>query len=369
MPSTVAFPSFLSAVAAALLGLVLAASPASATSCGEPRLSATDKCSDWQCSRVVYPAAFTATAAAEGGGGDTVALGIPDEKADGTYFGHGICVRGLGEGSKCHVDDDCFVKKFVCRNTSTPINNGSDVEWALRCVKGDDDKIAWQGYLGVVIAVVGFGTNFVPAKQVRSGNGMLFQLAQCCGVIIVGICTALITKTYVFYPMSLIGGMLWCLGNCLCVPVIQLIGLGVGLSVWGTMNMLVGWASGRFGFMGVIAETAPTPWRSYCGVGVAIIAICAFATVRPSPPKKKDDEAEREALLNSAVSLETVNYGGGGGGGKQQYAHVYAADEAVRRGMDVDGAGGDQQQSSSMQRRILGLVLAVVAGIFFRPQL
>ena len=35
------------------------------------------------------------------------------------------------------------------------------------------------------------------------------------------------------------------LGNVCVVPIIKTIGLGLGICVWGTFNLLSGWASGR----------------------------------------------------------------------------------------------------------------------------
>jgi hypothetical protein len=35
-----------------------------------------------------------------------------------------------------------------------------------------------------------------------------------------------------FYPLAMLGGVLWCTGNILCVQIINRIGMGVGLLVW-----------------------------------------------------------------------------------------------------------------------------------------
>ena len=41
-------------------------------------------------------------------------------------------------------------------------------------------------------------------------------------------------------------GFLWATGNMCVVPVIKTIGLGLGLLIWGSFNLLSGWASGRY---------------------------------------------------------------------------------------------------------------------------
>jgi hypothetical protein len=48
-----------------------------------------------------------------------------------------------------------------------------------------------------------------------------------------------------FFPFAAVGGMLWALGNCLSVPIINSIGLSMGLLIWGAANMLMGWATGE----------------------------------------------------------------------------------------------------------------------------
>ena len=48
-------------------------------------------------------------------------------------------------------------------------------------------------------------------------------------------------------PMAMLGGALWATGSTLSVPVINLIGLSLGLLIWGSANMLMGWATGVFG--------------------------------------------------------------------------------------------------------------------------
>jgi hypothetical protein len=40
----------------------------------------------------------------------------------------------------------------------------------------------------------------------------------------------------------------------MCVPVIKLIGLSMGLLIWGSTNMLMGWASGQFGLFGLKSQ-------------------------------------------------------------------------------------------------------------------
>ena len=54
-------------------------------------------------------------------------------------------------------------------------------------------------------------------------------------------------------------GFLWATGNICVVPVIKTIGLGLGLLIWGSFNLLSGWASGRYTLLEVIYAFASLP--------------------------------------------------------------------------------------------------------------
>eukprot|EP00658_Telonema_sp_P-2_P043938 TRINITY_DN31809_c0_g1_i1.p1 TRINITY_DN31809_c0_g1~~TRINITY_DN31809_c0_g1_i1.p1 ORF type:complete len:151 (+),score=40.29 TRINITY_DN31809_c0_g1_i1:191-643(+) len=59
--------------------------------------------------------------------------------------------------------------------------------------------------------------------------------------------------------------------------------------------MLLGWASGHFGFMGVKAETTQYPALEYCSVAASFIGIILFIFVKPSSQVQKNDPTDDEA--------------------------------------------------------------------------
>lgn len=132
-----------------------------------------------------------------------------------------------------------------------------------------------------------------------AGDGMFYQWVMCTGIWVFGLVLQIVlffhplgttlteaggnasaaeielaakpdAYSVKFYPVVLLGGALWATGNCCAVPVINSIGLGMGLLLWGSRrsltaasssgvaphrsppcpegctNMLTGWASGRF---------------------------------------------------------------------------------------------------------------------------
>ncbi len=104
------------------------------------------------------------------------------------------------------------------------------------------------GYLAALVAIVCFGSNFVFVKGVMLGDGVFFQFVMCASIWVTSIPVLLSIGSFpastAEFAMAMLGGFLWCLGNMMCGPIIRLIGLGMGLLIWGSMNMLMGWASG-----------------------------------------------------------------------------------------------------------------------------
>lgn len=117
------------------------------------------------------------------------------------------------------------------------------------------------------MAVIGFGSNFIPVKKFDTGDGMFFQWMMCIGIWLVGMVVNVIQLQPPFFLPALLGGFMWVTGkavdtsvlllssfsspsgNIVCVPVIKMIGLTMGLTVWGSTNLLAGWISGRWAWL------------------------------------------------------------------------------------------------------------------------
>ena len=56
------------------------------------------------------------------------------------------------------------------------------------------------------------------------------------------------------------------------VPIIKMIGLTMGLTVWGVTNMLTGWIIGTF----ILKQSMTCPGVSYGGVALVVIRCVAF---------------------------------------------------------------------------------------------
>jgi hypothetical protein len=104
----------------------------------------------------------------------------------------------------------------------------------------DDPIPIWVGYVAVVVSVIFFGSNFVPAAKYPIGDGLSFQFFLCCGIWVTGAVINVILNNPPFYSLVLIGGALWTTGNVLSVFVISINGLGLSMLLWCTSNLFMG---------------------------------------------------------------------------------------------------------------------------------
>ena len=79
-----------------------------------------------------------------------------------------------------------------------------------------------------------------------SVSGLFFQWMLCIGIWLVGLVVNMILLMPPFFIPSLLGGFLWTTGNLMAVSIIKMIGLTMGLTVWGVTNMLSGWFTGTY---------------------------------------------------------------------------------------------------------------------------
>ena len=148
------------------------------------------------------------------------------------------------------------------------------------------------------ITVVFFGSNFVPVKTVETGDGVFFSWVLCSGIFFVGVVVNFAEGFPQFEPWAMLGGAIWCTGNLMSVPTIKLIGLSLGMLLWGTTNMLIGWATGRFGLFGVKPQLSCSTkgadqnscihdiGLNYLGMILACVSLIIYVFVEPEDMEK-----------------------------------------------------------------------------------
>ena len=137
--------------------------------------------------------------------------------------------------------EELFFVVVVTRVLSMDLSFGtSSNATSTASPSSDGTPPLWAGYVAVLISVIFFGSNFVPAARYPIGDGVAFQFFLCCGIWITGLVINLIVGNPQFYPLVLIGGVLWTTGNILSMFVIPITGLGLSMLLWCTSNLFFG---------------------------------------------------------------------------------------------------------------------------------
>jgi hypothetical protein len=152
---------------------------------------------------------------------------------------------------------------------------------------------AVAGVIGVLVAAIGWGSNFVVVKGFKMHDGFAFQFWLCQGILLVGLGTAFASAPAPGYApgaggkfgelevtlslLGVLGGALWCLGNLLTVEIINAIGLGLGVAIWGGCNLLTAFVVGRVPVcLGTeCLQVAPLQSAACGGIGCAL-SVCAL---------------------------------------------------------------------------------------------
>ncbi|XP_059503303.1 transmembrane protein 144-like [Stegostoma tigrinum] len=169
-----------------------------------------------------------------------------------------------------------------------------------------------KGFVSTAVAVICFGSNFVPVKKIDTGDGLFFQWIFCTAVWVVSLVVHLIQRCPQFWPLTMLGGFLWATGNITVIPILKTVGLGMGVLIWATFSLLMGWASSRFGWFGLDVQKVPSPILNYIGTALAGLSAGILIFVKTEskelPPEDKSpliEDNEMEAL--QPLSLEETS--------------------------------------------------------------
>ncbi|KAL3108171.1 hypothetical protein niasHT_016362 [Heterodera trifolii] len=170
-----------------------------------------------------------------------------------------------------------------------------------------------------------------------------------------GLVTFIGTGMPQFEPFAMLGGFIWAIGNLTALPIIKTIGMGLGVLIWGSVNCVVGWATGRFGLFGTKASVPASPVMNYVGLLFVIIGGVLFALVPPKTEEQNQTEAEegtedRQNLLpNDQLEGENTAEDGTmeiGLNGEENFAQI-------------------RPSQTPLSQRIIAIALSVFAGICY----
>ncbi|CAD5222203.1 unnamed protein product [Bursaphelenchus xylophilus] len=155
-----------------------------------------------------------------------------------------------------------------------------------------------------LVSVLCFGSMFVAIRKFQPGDGFFVQWVLCSGIFCVGAIVHLIRECPQFQPFAMIGGVLWASGNLTAVPIINAVGLGLGVLIWGVVNCAVGWAIGRFGLFGTHASIPAYEAVNYFGLFLVILGGVLFAQVKSS---NQEGEGPEETIESNTRGYREVS--------------------------------------------------------------
>ncbi|VDM28621.1 unnamed protein product [Toxocara canis] len=171
--------------------------------------------------------------------------------------------------------------------------------------------------------------------------GLFTQWVMGAAIFVIGMIVNAYEGFPTFHPLAMLGGALWATGNVTAVPILSMIGMGMGILVWGTVNCLCGWAAGRFGLFGLHPSVPNSVLLNYLGLTCVLIGGVLFSQIHPTTRQ------------HSRIS--SPSYG-----------------ESTIRNVRGNSSGDEDENVSllpspvqSANKRILGIVLSLFAGAFY----
>ncbi|XP_072352386.1 transmembrane protein 144-like isoform X1 [Scyliorhinus torazame] len=203
-----------------------------------------------------------------------------------------------------------------------------------------------KGFVATAIAVICFGSNFVPVKKIDTGDGLFFQWIFCTAIWVVSLVVHLIQQCPQFWPLTMLGGFLWATGNITVIPILKTVGLGMGVLIWATFSLLMGWASSRFGWFGLDVQKVPSPILNYIGTALAALSAGILIFVKT---ESKEPTAEEKSPLIQDKEMEAL-----------QPSSTSSEETSTKQG---DACWTDKL--NPLQKKLVGCSLAMCAGLLY----
>ncbi|KIH59210.1 hypothetical protein ANCDUO_10571 [Ancylostoma duodenale] len=140
------------------------------------------------------------------------------------------------------------------------------------------------GLIAAFLATVLYGSCYVPVRWFEAGDGLYFQWMMCIGQLISGVFVLALVDWPPIFPLAMLGGAFFAIGNALTITIMDGIGMAVGSLLWNTVTCIVGWAVSRFGLFGSLKKV---PYDNVMNI---------IGVVVPQLPKSQSDLKKGEEI-------------------------------------------------------------------------
>ncbi|GMR53182.1 hypothetical protein PMAYCL1PPCAC_23377, partial [Pristionchus mayeri] len=155
-----------------------------------------------------------------------------------------------------------------------------------------------------------FGSVFVPIKRAPTGDGFFAQLMMCVGGVVTAILINGISNFRPIYPLAMLGGCIWCIGNAFAIKIMNVLGMALGVLIWNTTSCLTGWAVARFGLFGIRAMHPASNLLNAVGVLLLIVGGVLYLFIKSEIPVEEEEDVEKpKKLEDDEESEDDVPFG------------------------------------------------------------
>ncbi|MCP9258739.1 hypothetical protein DINM_001744 [Dirofilaria immitis] len=160
-----------------------------------------------------------------------------------------------------------------------------------------------KGLIACGISTCLFGSILVPIKQFDPGDGFFLQWVMDAGIFLFGMIINAYEGFPKFYPLAMLGGAIWAIGNASSTTILRSIGMGMGALIWCTTCCLIGWASSRFGLFGLKENVPNSVILNYAGLLFILFGGALFTLVESTPQINCLNKIQ-ETRNSSTIDLE-----------------------------------------------------------------
>lgn len=136
------------------------------------------------------------------------------------------------------------------------------------------------GFISCIISCISFGFMFAPLRNLDCKDGFYVQWIQCTVIFVVGFVINCVRGFPTINPIAMIGGFLFATGNIASVPIVSCLGIGVGMLIWGSVQVIVGWGVARFGLFGTRPQPVYHNLMNVCGLFLVLLSGIMFIFVK-----------------------------------------------------------------------------------------
>uniref|UniRef100_A0A1I7W1I2 Transmembrane protein 144 n=1 Tax=Loa loa TaxID=7209 RepID=A0A1I7W1I2_LOALO len=196
-----------------------------------------------------------------------------------------------------------------------------------------------------------FGSLFVPIKRFNPGDGFFSQWIMCAAIFLIGVIINAYEGFTQFYPLAMLGGVFWAIGNAMAITIFELIGMGMALLIWGTASCLIGWASSRFGLFGLKENIPNSVILNYLGLLLILFGGVLFALIKPTTKSDDPNKIRGERKNESIMDVESPALPLKSRKNDYEETKLFNSD--------------DKEEGDSIKKRIFGVALSLLVGLFY----